>query len=140
MYEGGIRTPAIIAWPGHLKPRAESSPIHVADWFPTFATVAGYEPIADLNWDGSNLWPVLTGEAKPRPRTLYLLGPGGKAAALRHGDHVLVRQKGKPDELYDLAIDTGQKDNLAKTHPAIVADLAARLEKAAERDNDAKLK
>ena len=86
-----------------------------------------------------NVWPVLTGEAKSAPRTLYLLGPGGKLA-LRHGDHVLVRYKGKPDELYDLAADTAQERDLAKTHSDLVADLAARLEKAAERDNGAKVK
>jgi arylsulfatase A-like enzyme len=48
VYEGGIRTPGIVSWPGRLKPRDELSPIHVADWFPTLAAVAGYKPKDDL--------------------------------------------------------------------------------------------
>lgn len=139
VYEGGIRTPAIIAWPGHLKPRDEQTPIHVADWFPTFAAVAGYQPKTDMKWDGSNLWPVLTGEAKSGPRTLYWVGPGG-SQALRKGDLVLIRQKGKPDELYDLAADPGQKQDLAAKRPESVAEMSEELRKVAARDNDARVK
>jgi arylsulfatase A-like enzyme len=139
VYEGGIRTPAIISWPGKLGPRDEHSPIHVADWFPTLAAVAGYTSQADLKWDGSDRWPVLTGKAKPGPRTLYWLGPGGNSLALRHGDLILVRQKGKPDELYDLATDPSQKKDLAADRPAVVAELERLLKQVAARDNDAKV-
>ncbi len=140
VYEGGIRTPAFISWSGHLKPRDENSPIHVADWFPTFAALAGYESKIDLKWDGANRWPILTGEAKPETRTLYWLGPGGNSMALRRGDLVLIRNKGKADELYDLATDPSQKVNLADKRKDSIQELSDLLIKVSERDNDAKVK
>jgi arylsulfatase A-like enzyme len=139
VYEGGIRTPGIVSWPGKLKPRDEHSPIHVADWFPTLAGPAGYKPKGDLKWDGQDRWPVLTGAAKPEPRVLYWLGPGGNSLALRKGDLVLIRQNKKPDELYDLAADPDQKTDLAAKRPETVAELAELLKKVSERDNDAKV-
>lgn len=140
VYEGGIRTPGIISWPGRLKPRDEQSPVHVADWFPTFAGVAGYKPKDDLKWDGSNLWPVLTGALKPQSHILYWLGPNGNSLAIRKGDHILIRQKGKPDELYDFAADPSQKNDLAGQRPEVVRDLGEDLKKVSARDNDARVK
>lgn len=140
VYEGGIRTPALVSWPGRLKPRDEHSPVHVADWFPTFAAVAGYKPPADPKWDGADRWPVLTGAAKAEPRVLYWLGPNGNALALRSGDLVLIRQRGKPDELYDLAADPSQKSDLAAKRPDAVRALDELLKKVSERDDDAKVK
>lgn len=140
VYEGGIRTPALISRPGKLKARDENSPVHVADWFPTFAGLCGYRPKVDLKWDGSDRWPVLTGKEKAKQRTLYWLGPGGNSLALRKGDLVLIRQKNKPDELYDLAADEGQKRDLAAKRPEAVKELAEALKKVSERDNDAKVR
>jgi arylsulfatase A-like enzyme len=140
VYEGGIRTPALVSWPGRLKPREEHAPVHVADWFPTLGGLAGYKPKADLKWDGADRWPVLTGAAKPEARVLYWLGPGGNSLALRHGDLVLIRQKGKPDELYDLAADPAQKADLAATRPGAVRELSELLKRVSARDNDAKVK
>ena len=140
VYEGGIRTPALVSWPGKLKPRDEHSPVHVADWFPTLAGLAGYKAKDDLKWDGSDRWPVLTGAAKAEPRVLYWLGPGGNSLALRRGDLVLIRQKDRPDELYDLAADPAQKTDLAPKRPGAVKELTELLAKVRERDNDAKVK
>jgi arylsulfatase A-like enzyme len=139
VYEGGIRTPAIISWRGRLAPCDEHSPVHVADWFPTFAAVAGYKPEDDLKWDGSDRWPVLAGKAKPETRVLYWLGPGGNSLALRKGDLVLIQQKGRPDELYDLASDPGQKADLAAKRAEAVQELSELLREVSERDNDAKV-
>jgi arylsulfatase A-like enzyme len=140
VYEGGIRTPGLVSWPGHLEARDEPSPVHVADWFPTFASLAGYHANKDLKWDGSNRWPVFTGKVKPEPRVLYWLGPGGRSLALRKGDLVLIRQRGKQDELYDLSVDPGQKDDLAGKRAETVKELADLLKQVSARDNDAKLK
>jgi arylsulfatase A-like enzyme len=140
VYEGGIRTPALVSWPGRLTPRDEHAPVHVADWFPTLAALAGYAPKADLKWDGADRWPVLTGAAKGEARVLYWLGPGGNSLALRAGDLVLVRQKGKADEVYDLAADPAQKTDLAATRPEVLQDLVAKLKVVSQRDNDARVK
>jgi arylsulfatase A-like enzyme len=139
VYEGGIRTPALAFWPGRLSPRAEHTPIHVADWFPTLADVAGYRPKSDLKWDGTNMWPVVSDAAKQAsPRTLYWVGPGN-ATALRHGDLMLIRHKDKTDELYDLAADPAQTKDLAATQPARVRELLELQRQVAMRDNDAKV-
>jgi len=140
VYEGGIRTPVLVSWPGRLKPHDEFSPIHVADWFPTLAGVAGYKPNTDLKWDGSDSWPVLTGSMKPESRVLYWLGPNGRSLALRKGDQVLIRQKGKPDELYDLAADPSQKNDLAAQRREVVRELDEHLKKVSARDDDARVK
>lgn len=139
VYEGGIRTPGLVAWAGVLTPRDEQTPVHVADWFLTFAAVAGYRPQVDLKWDGTNIWPMLTGAQTAQPRPLYWLGPGSRSSALRHGDLVLIRHRDKPDELYDLAADISQKRDLASERPEDVQRLAALLQTLSARDNDARV-
>lgn len=140
VYEGGIRTPALVSWPGRLEPRDEHAPVHVSDWFPTFAALVGYAPKADLKWDGADRWPVWAGAAKPEARVLYWLGPGGNSHALRRGNLVLIGGKGKLDELYDLAADASQKTDLAPKRPEAVRELNELLQRVRERDNDAKVK
>lgn len=140
LYEGGIRTPALLYWSNKLKPREEQTPIHVADWFPTLAGLTGYQPKQDLKWDGQNLWPILAGTKKlTEPRTLYWLG-SGNSAALRHGDWILVRHKGKADELYNLAADPSQTKDLAASEPQRLQHLLLLLKTASVRDNDARVK
>lgn len=140
LYEGGIRTPALVHWSGKLKGRDEQTPIHVADWFPTLAAVTGYQTKNDLKWDGENLWPVISGAQKlTGPRTLYWAGPGG-SYAVRHGDMVLIRLKGKQDELYDLATDPRQQKDLAVGQPQRLQEMVRLLQRVAARDNDAKVK
>lgn len=139
LYEGGIRTPGLIAWPGQLSARDEYAPIHVADWFPTFARLAGYQPKVDLKWDGSDRWPILTGQVPAEVRVLYWLGPNANSLALRQGDFILICQNQKDDELYNLATDPGQKTNLAAKHPEKVKELLELLKKVRARDNDAKV-
>jgi hypothetical protein len=83
---------------------------------------------------------VLTGTRKPEARLLYWLGPNGNSLALRKADMVLIRQKGKPDELYDLAADPTQKNDLAAQRPEVVRELVEDLKKVSARDNDAQVK
>lgn len=139
VYEGGIRTPAILSWPGKFAPRDEPSPVHVADWFPTFAAAVGYTPEKDLKWDGVNLMPVLTGQSPAPARTLYWVGPGN-SAAVRVGDLVMIRQKGKPDELYDLKADPSQRTDLSATRAEDLRRLQEAFTQVSARDNDAKVK
>jgi arylsulfatase A-like enzyme len=140
LYEGGIRTPALLSWRGRFKGRDEQTPFHVADWFPSLAAVTGYQAKQDLKWDGQNLWPVLSEQKRlTEGRTLYWVGPG-HASALRHGDWTLLRQKGKADELYNLAVDRSQQKDLAAAEPQRLQQMRALLERTAQSDNDAKVK
>ena len=90
---------------GRLKPHDEPFADPVADWFPTLAGLAGYKPNTDLKWDGSDQLAGVDGHDEAGTTCPLLARPERQELALRKGDQVLIRQKGKPDELYDLAAD-----------------------------------
>lgn len=125
VYEGGIRVPLIVRWPGRIAPgRTTSLPAAFYDLLPTLADLAGGE---DANpGDGRTLLPTLTGRGR-QPRHEYLFwdfnGYGGQQA-VRMGNWKGVRQgilSGRTRiELYDLARDPGEKTDLAAANPAIV--------------------
>jgi arylsulfatase A-like enzyme len=83
----------------------------------------------DKPLDSVDLVPFLAGAAAgvPHQRLFWRTG-GGKQFAVREGDWKLVRQEGKPNELYHLAEDLGEKADLAGTQPEIVQRLAAALQ------------
>lgn len=141
LYEGGIRVTAFVNWPDELKPGKFSAPLHAVDWMPTLCALAGATPKGDLKWDGRNVWPWLSGAAKPEPRALYWAGTGFKTSAVRDGDWKLFlnRQNDKP-ELFNLARDPFEKDDLSAKEPERVKQLRALLERIAARDNDAKVR
>ena len=135
VYEGGIRVPTIVRYPGKVKAGTTSAaPSYFADWFPTLAAATGIKPPAD--YDGENLLPILLGGEAPRERKpLVWVFPeyGGQVAvrmgnfkALRRGLH--TKQIGEW-EVYDLAEDIGEKNNLAKSHPQVIEQAMAVLKK-----------
>lgn len=137
-YEGGIRVPALVNWPGRLKPRMVAAPMHAVDWLPTLAGLAGAEPDRDIVYDGRDIWPLLTGdETAPPERTLYWVwGENRRRVALRHGDWKIVRQDGQDEfELFNLADDPSETTDLAATKPEKLAELVALF--AAEKAKDA---
>lgn len=137
LYEGGIRTPAIAWWPKHLKPGKINVPLHITDWMPTLTRLAGYQSKRNLKWDGQDVWSVLTGDVEQTElRALYWLGPGRKASALRLGDWKLI-VTGDKQELFNIATDPEEKENLAGTKPEELAELKNLLARHAARDNDA---
>jgi arylsulfatase A-like enzyme len=134
LYEGGIRVCAFANWPGKLAARKHTSPLHVADWFPTIAALTGYKPPRDLDWDGVDQWPALMGAtaASGPPRAIYIAMKGGQA--LIHGDWKLImRAKGKA-QLFNLASDPYEQKNLAATKPEQVAEMQRRLSEQRKRD------
>ncbi len=122
LYEGGVRVVALVNWPGKLRPGVMTAPIHAVDWMPTLAALAGFKPTDDPRWDGHNIWPLLTGQAKQtEPRTLYI--PLRNGSAIRHGDWKLIITPKGVRELYNLSNDPYEKNNLAEKEPQRVEQL-----------------
>lgn len=133
LYEGGIRVPTIVAWPGSVPAGATSDLASAGwDWLPTIGDVAGVDVPAWL--DGVSLAPTLLGRGRQTPHEdLYweFHEQGGKQA-LRRGDWKAVRLDwiSRPDgpiELYNLSTDPGETRNVAAAHPEVAADLARRM-------------
>ncbi len=135
IYEGGLRVPLIARWPGTINPGQVSDGVGAFwDLMPTLLDVADsktYQATPDL--DGASLLPVLRG-ADPDPnRTLYWEFPSyGHQQALRQGDWMLVRRqlakKGETTtELFNLADDISQKNDLAAEYPERVQAMLDRM-------------
>jgi len=115
---------ALANWPGVLKPRKLTAPLHLADWMPTLTQLAGWQRPADVKFDGLDIWPLLTGAVEnPEPRTVYIPHPSG--AAVYHGDWKLIARKAKnaKTELFDLSRDPFETNNLAAVMPARLNEL-----------------
>lgn len=141
LYEGGIRVPTLVSWPGRLKPGRIGSPLSAADWMPTLCALAGHRPGKDLLLDGQNIWPVLSGETDAPSRLLYWAGPGFRQQAVRDGDWKLIVTKGARDkpnkeELFDLANDPNETTDLAAKMPDKVRMLKEKLREASMADRD----
>jgi arylsulfatase A-like enzyme len=133
LYEGGVRVPFVMRWPGRVgKPRVESRPVVSLDVFATALAAAGVKTPADRVVDGVDLVPYLSGKqaGDPHPR-LYWRTFGGVEAAIREGQWKWVRSVNAAPELFDLAKDPGEKNNLIAQRPAE----AARLQSAWEEWN-----
>jgi len=135
-YEGGIRVPAFINWAGKLKSGTVNVPIHVVDWMSTICNLVDYEPATDLNWDGQDIWPFIIGEKKmyEEPRLFYW-NYWDIRIALRYGDWKLVYPiENASAELYNLANDPFEKEDLAGKEPEQLNLLIKKLEKVRSRD------
>ena len=118
VYEGGIRVPALINWPDKISPGTIDFPVHISDWLPTLCNLTGCETdIQNLNLDGRNIWPLITGEQKsPEERSLYW--KTGQAYAVREGHWKLILNRNTNRvELYDLENDFRETRNLSETNP-----------------------
>lgn len=139
-YEGGIRTPACVAWPGTIRPGRCEALLSVTDWMPTLTRLAGWRPAADLKWDGRDIWPILSGERAGNPeRALYCKGPGGRTLAVIHDGWKLIHTpKGGRFELYHLADDPEESRDLFHSEPDVVMKLQALLKRLMKADDDAR--
>ncbi|PQO45679.1 arylsulfatase [Blastopirellula marina] len=138
LYEGGIRVPLIVRWPGKVKPGSVSHHLGAFyDLLPTFAEIAGATPPKDT--DGISLVPELLGKDGPKHDYLYWEFPGyGGQQALRMGDWKAIRQNLKrprqPDagklELYNLQDDPSESNDVSAEHPEVVAQAEAAMKEA----------
>jgi len=139
MYEGGIRVPFVAWWPGVIRPGTESGlPIYFADMMPTFAELAGASGYLPGNIDGLSIVPTLLGRGEQEKHEFMYWEwgrynwakrrnePGGPAQAVRMGRWKAVRSKATAAfELYDLAEDIGERNDVASEHPEIIARIEA---------------
>lgn len=120
VYEGGLRVPLIVRWPGRVPAGTTSSvPTSFQDVVPTLMEASGGSVPSET--DGVSMLPVWTGSAAAADRTVPLYWELGKAQALRVGDWKLVRsvdaQNRTKAELFDLASDPGEQHNRWEDSP-----------------------
>lgn len=124
LYEGGVRVPLIVRWPGVTKPGSTTAtPVITVDIYPTLLEAAGIAKKTEVKLDGESLVPVLKGGTLPE-RPLYWHYPhysnqgGGPGSAMRLGDWKLVEwfESGRA-ELYNLAQDPSERNDLARENP-----------------------
>ena len=123
LYEGGIREPLIVRWPGVVEPGATcDTPTTSVDFYPTMLELAGARPPVGQTLDGLSLMPVLKGKKRLKRDTLYWHYPHyhhtTPAGAIRKDDWKLIEyfEDGRL-ELYNLGNDIGETTNLAEKHP-----------------------
>jgi uncharacterized sulfatase len=155
LYEGGIRVPLVMRWPGHIEPGSRSDvPVHFADLFPTFCDVAGVAVDPGHTLDGVSLEPVFSGGSLPErclffhyPHYICKWGTTPVRSVVQERyklvwypyDHVSVEgpilrprtlsYSTEPCiEFFDLSGDPGERDNIAGKHPDKVKEMQALME------------
>jgi arylsulfatase A len=152
VWDGGIREPGIIRWPGHITPgRVNTTPASLIDILPTLADITAQPLPADRPIDGVSLLPLFRDETIQRTTPLfwyfYRVSP---SAAMRDGDWMLIAYLEKPDysfthaythrdtayiknsrmehfELYNLREDVDQSHDLASQHPEKVESMKKKM-------------
>lgn len=132
MYEGGIRVPMIVRWPGRIKPNSTSDlPWYFPDVMPTLAELAGANEHVPQDIDGLSVLPAILGEdvvgrKQKRHEFMYWeLGSGRRMRkAVRMGDWKAVQMDPrKPVELFNLKTDESETTNVADKHPEVMAKI-----------------
>jgi arylsulfatase A-like enzyme len=139
LYEGGIRMPFIVRWPGHTPAGRidDSTVIAGVDWLVTVCSLADVKLPGDLEPDGEDMSQVIQGQPKRRTKPLMwewrfrIFGDmvnKSPMLAIRDGNwKLLMNPDGKRVDLYDIPMDPTELDNVAVQHPDVVRRLSAKL-------------
>jgi arylsulfatase A-like enzyme len=131
MYDGGVRVPLLVRWPGRVAPgSACAEPVTSPDFFPTLLEAAGLAPKPHAHEDGVSFLPLLEGADKLARDAIFWHYPhygnqgGSPGSSVRSGDYKLIEffEDGRL-ELYNLAADIGETRNLAADLPEVTARL-----------------
>ncbi len=147
-YEGGIRVPLMVRWPGKIAAgKVSNLPVHVTDIYPTLLDLSGTEKKKDLQLDGLSVAPELLGQEMGRDRELFWYMPlydyqwgATPSAVIRSGNYKLIKSFGDyydhhaetyvPEgrlELYNLKEDLGETHDLSEEEPALTRQMEERL-------------
>jgi N-acetylgalactosamine-6-sulfatase len=136
LFEGGVRVPFIVRWPGHAPAgmKNDKTIFTAVDLLPTFCAAAGVTPPAEAKGDGENLLPAFNGKPVERTRPVFWLHTGSKSEpdkwprlAVRDGDWKLVMTYGgERVELHNMKTDRAEEvgKDLSKKYPEVVARLS----------------
>ena len=123
-FEGGVRQPAILRWPGHTTPgTSKDGLIFVADFFPTFVNLARgrHAPMRPI--DGIDMTAMLfEGQESQRQEIVFDVAGSVRLPTIRRGDYKLMGEA-----LYNIRKDPTERDDISAAHPQLVAELQARL-------------
>jgi arylsulfatase A-like enzyme len=138
VFEGGIRVPALMWWPGRLPAgRVSDQVMTVQDVLHTLASAAGGKPLAAKPLDGEDLWPaILAGRSVTRGDLFFAVEPGDETRqlAVRRGAWKLIRRIEKPtgrhtDLLFNIEGDPRETTDLAAKNPQLVRELGVELDR-----------
>lgn len=139
-YEGGVRVPAVVRWPGQIAAGSESDAmLHAVDLFPTLANLAGADSDGSLPLDGTDAWAAIAeGAESSRTEIVYALD------VIRAGDWKLIEENAAfaddrlehPAELYNIKDDPYEETDLAASMTAKVTELRERLAYHADFERD----
>jgi len=133
VFEGGIRVPAAMNWPGVLGPGQKSEQfLCVADLFPTILNVTEVKMASLPNFDGKDVWPALKGgQATEHP--IFFMGNKDVAVFRPPWKLITSRQgQGASPMLFDVVSDPSEKNDLSSQHPEIVQELIQAFEEYAK--------
>ena len=145
-YEGGVRVPLIVHWPGKIEPNSESHAVVTGtDYYPTLLEMLGMPALPDQHQDGKSFVPALKGQEYDRGPIYWHFphysnhgyqSPGG---AVRDGRYKLLEYyENGTVQLFDLQQDIGEQNDLSKSNPEIVQKLTTKLH-SWRREVDAKM-
>ncbi len=141
LYEGGVRVPAAVSFPGRIKPGTiVEQHMHAVDIYPTLATLAGSSISEGKPLDGVDAWPYIASGHMDPEREILLNARDRRSSAIRIGRWKLVRNghlgptsalgddEEERFELFDLDTDPCETENVAGRHPDVFARLKGRLD------------
>lgn len=135
VYEGGVRVCSFASWQGVIEPGTKvDAMMHIVDWYPTILKLTGASLEQKLPLDGKDIWPCITkGAPSPHEVIIHNITPAG--GAIRVGDWKLIvknagnsakgkkKDSGSDEELYNIAQDLSEKNDLASANPDKVKEL-----------------
>lgn len=127
IFEGGNRIPFIVKWPGVVKPGVSDALFTQTDMLASFAHYFGVEMPEQAAPDSRNYWSTLIGEDTIGAEMILQQVNTDAALAIRHGDMKYIHYKRWDDQLFDLANDPKEKNNIINKHPDLAKKMKAEV-------------